>query len=165
MPGAGHSSLVDAVLDEYEAFLTGITFHRPAIRMVSDTTGTWADPDEVRTPGYWCRHMRHAVRFHDVLETLDAFDGCALVEVGPGTTLTSLARRHEGLRRNHSVLPALPHPTDATPDPKVLLSALGALWAAGVEVEWAELHRAGAPHRTSLPGYPFERTVFPPPGA
>ncbi|MEU1709143.1 type I polyketide synthase [Streptomyces sp. NPDC005706] len=165
VPGAGHSSLVDAVLDEYEAFLAAITFHRPAIRVVSDTTGTWADPEEIRTPAYWCRHMRHAVRYHDVLETLNAFQGCALVEVGPGTTLTSLARRHAELRWNHPILPALPHPTDETPDPKVLLSAVGALWAAGVDIAWPALHPGRAPRRTSLPGYPYERTAFPAPAA
>ncbi|MFE5401274.1 acyltransferase domain-containing protein [Streptomyces sp. NPDC056580] len=165
VPGAGHSSLVDAVLDEYEAFLAGVTFHRPVIRVVSDTTGTWADPEEIRTPAYWCRHMRHAVRYHDVLETLNAFHGCALVEVGPGTTLTSLARRHAELRWNHPVLPALPHPTDDTPDPKVLLSAVGALWAAGVDIDWPALHPGRTPRRTSLPGYPYERTAFPPPAA
>ncbi|MXM68594.1 acyltransferase domain-containing protein, partial [Streptomyces sp. HUCO-GS316] len=165
VPGAGHSSLVDAVLDEYEAFLAGITFHRPAIRVVSDTTGTWADPEEIRTPAYWCRHMRHAVRYHDVLETLNAFQGCALVEVGPGTTLTSLARRHAELRWNHLILQALPHPTDETPDPKVLLSAVGALWVAGVDIAWPALHPLRAPRRTSLPGYPYERTAFPVPAA
>ncbi|NUR02249.1 MAG: type I polyketide synthase, partial [Streptomyces sp.] len=165
VPGAGHSSLVDAVLDEYEAFLAGITFHRPAVRVVSDTTGTWADPEEISTPAYWCRHMRHTVRYHDVLETLNAFQGCALVEVGPGTTLTSLARRHAELRWNHPVLQALPHPTDETPDPKVLLSTVGALWAAGVDIEWPALHPLRAPRRTSLPGYPYERTAFPVPAA
>ncbi|MFJ5121788.1 acyltransferase domain-containing protein [Kitasatospora sp. NPDC088548] len=163
VPGAGHSSLVDAVLDEYEEFLAGITFHRPAIRVVSDTTGTWADPDEIRTPGYWCRHMRHAVRYHDVLETLNALPGCALVEVGPGTTLTSLARRHAELRWNHPILQGLPHPTDETPDPEILLSTLGALWAAGVEIDWPGLHPRRTPRRTSLPGYPYERSAFPVP--
>ncbi|MGW4288008.1 acyltransferase domain-containing protein [Streptomyces sp. NPDC004673] len=165
IPGAGHSSLVDAVLDEYEAFLADIAFHRPTIRVVSDTTGTWADPDEIGTPGYWCRHMRHAVRYHDVLETLNAFQRCALVEVGPGTTLTSLARRHADLRHSHPILQTLPHPTDETPDPKVLLSALGGLWAAGVAIEWAALHPPRAPRRTSLPGYPYERTGFTAPAA
>nr|UPA71924.1 phthiocerol/phenolphthiocerol synthesis polyketide synthase type I PpsE [Streptomyces sp.] len=165
VPGAGHSSLVDAVLDEYETFLSDITFHRPAIRVVSDTTGTWADPEEIGTAAYWCRHMRHTVRYYDVLETLNAFRGCALVEVGPGTTLTSLARRHPELRQSHPILQALPHPTDETPDPKVLLSAVGALWAAGVDIAWPALHFRRTPRRTTLPGYPYERTLFPVPAA
>ncbi|SES11045.1 Acyl transferase domain-containing protein [Streptomyces sp. yr375] len=164
IPGAGHSSLVDAVLDEYEAFLAGVTFHEPRIRVVSDTTGTWADPDEIRTPAYWCRHMRHAVRYHDVLRTLHAVRGCALVEVGPGTTLTSLARRHGELRHHHPILQGLPHPTDPTPDPQILLSTIGALWAAGVDIDWPALHPLRAPRRAAaLPGYPYERAAFPAP--
>lgn len=165
IPGAGHSSLVDPVLDAYETFLAGITFHKPVIRVISDTTGTWADPEEIATPAYWCRHMRHAVRYHDVLETLQAVKGCALVEVGPGTTLTSLARRHAELRWGHPILQALPHPTDPTPAPQTLLSAIGALWAAGVEIEWPALHLLRGPRRASLPGYPFERSTFPLPTA
>jgi acyl transferase domain-containing protein len=165
IPGAGHSSLVDPVLDEYAAFLSGITFHRPEIPVVSDTTGTWADPDEIMSPAYWCRHMRRAVRYHDVLETLHAVKGCVLVEVGPGATLTALARRHAELRRSHLILQSLPHPKDATPDPQILLSTIGALWAAGADIHWPALHTPPAPRRTGLPGYPFARTVFPLPAA
>ncbi|MFE3824879.1 acyltransferase domain-containing protein [Streptomyces sp. NPDC059092] len=165
IPGAGHSSLVDSVLDEYETFLAGVTFHEPVIRVVSDTTGTWADPEEIRTPLYWCRHMRHTVRYHDVLRTLQTVRGCALVEVGPGTTLTSLARRHGDLRHNHPILQALPHPKDPTPDARILLSTIGALWVAGVEIAWSALHPLRAPRRASLPGYPYERTSFPVPAA
>ncbi|MFD5672243.1 acyltransferase domain-containing protein [Streptomyces sp. NPDC127040] len=164
IPGAGHSSLVDPVLDEYETFLAGIAFHKPVIRVVSDTTGTWANPEEISTPAYWCRHMRHAVRYHDVLETLKAVEGSALVEVGPGTTLTSLARRHAELRWSHPILQGLPHPTDPTPDTQILLSTIGSLWAAGVEVEWPALHPLRDPSKASLPGYPFERSAFPVPG-
>ncbi|MFF3971215.1 acyltransferase domain-containing protein [Streptomyces rubiginosohelvolus] len=166
IPGAGHSSLVDPVVDAYADFLSSVTFRAPVIPVISDTTGTWADPEEIVTPGYWCRHMRHAVRYHDVLETLHALKGSVLLEVGPGATLTSLARRHAELRAEHLTVQSLPHPKDPAPDVKVLLSALGALWTAGVEVRWPALHEGGsAPRRTGLPGYPFERTSFPPPGA
>ncbi|MFD9434132.1 acyltransferase domain-containing protein [Streptomyces sp. NPDC060002] len=165
IPGAGHSSLVDSVLDEYEAFLAGVTFREPVIRIVSDTTGTWADPEEIRTPAYWGRHMRHAVRYHDVLRTLQSVRGCALVEVGPGTSLTSLARRQGELRGSHPILQGLPHPTDPTPEPQILLSTIGALWAAGVEIEWPALHPLRAARRVSLPGYPYERSAFPVPAA
>ncbi|MBB1252299.1 type I polyketide synthase [Streptomyces sp. OF3] len=160
IPGAGHSSLVDPVLDEYAEFLGGITFHPPAIPVVSDTTGTWAEPEEITSPAYWCRHMRQAVRYHDVLDTLNSVEGAALVEVGPGTTLTALARRHRELRRDHLILHSLPHPKDETPDPQVLLSTIGALWAAGTDVRWPALHTAPAPRRTGLPGHPFTRTAF-----
>ncbi|MEV6479350.1 type I polyketide synthase [Streptomyces sp. NPDC051576] len=165
IPGAGHSSLVDPVLGEFAAFLESVEFRAPDIPVISDTTGTWARPEHIATPDYWCEHMRRTVRYHDVLRTLAAFDDCALVEVGPGTTLTSLARRDSALRRDHLVMPLLPHPTDPTPAPETFLTALGALWTAGVDIDWAALHEGYRPRRTGLPGYPFRRTEFPLPVA
>ncbi|MFF7450319.1 MULTISPECIES: acyltransferase domain-containing protein [unclassified Streptomyces] len=158
IPGAGHSSLVEPVLDEFEAYVATVDLGEPAIPVISDTTGDWARPEAVTTPAYWRDHMRRAVRYHEVLDTLAAVPGSALVEVGPGSTLSALARRHPELRRDHAILQSLPHPTDPTPDVKILLSTLGALWAAGVEVDWPALHPQRTPRRTGLPGYAFQRT-------
>ncbi|MGD3111883.1 acyltransferase domain-containing protein [Streptomyces sp. YGL11-2] len=163
IPGAGHSSLVEPVLGEFATFLESIEFHEPRIPVISDTTGTWARPEEISTPAYWCDHMRKTVRYNGVLDTLHDIPRSALVEIGPGTTLTSLARRHAGLRKEHIILQALPHPTDPTPDMKILLTTLGALWAAGVEVKPAALHTEQDPRKTGLPGHPFQRTEFPVP--
>ncbi|MFJ9797190.1 acyltransferase domain-containing protein [Streptomyces sp. NPDC101145] len=165
IPGAGHSSLVEPLLGEFADFLKTVEFHTPRLPVVSDTTGTWARPEDITTPAYWCAHMRRTVRYHDVLDTLDAYDGCALVEVGPGTTLTALARRHAGLRHGHPILQTLPHPTDPAPETQTVRHALGALWAAGVDLTWSALHPHGTPRKTGLPGYPFQRVPFPPPTA
>ncbi|MFF3911427.1 acyltransferase domain-containing protein [Streptomyces sp. NPDC001848] len=161
IPGAGHSSLVEPVLGEYAERLKSVEFRSPQIRVVSDSTGTWADPERIATAGYWCDHMRGTVRYHDVLQTLDAYEGCVLLEVGPGTTLTSLARRHAGLRAGHLVLHTLPHPTDPTADTRTVLDALGALWAAGTDIDWSALHTGARPRRTGLPGHPLRRDRFP----
>lgn len=165
IPGAGHSSLVESVLEEYARFAAGIAFHQPTIPVISDTTGTWADPEDIATPEYWCRHMREAVRYHDVLETMAAVPDSVLLEVGPGTTLTTLARRCEGLRRGHPILHSLTHPTDPTPDSQILLTTLGALWSAGVEIDWSSLYPDRGAARGELPAYPFQRTEFPLPVA
>ncbi|GAA2268784.1 MULTISPECIES: type I polyketide synthase [Kitasatospora] len=163
IPGAGHSSLVDPVLDEFEAFVAGIELNEPSVPVISDTTGTWVEPARIATPGYWRDHMRRTVRYHEVLDTLAAIPHSVLVECGPGTSLSSLARRHPQLREEHEILQALPHPTDPTSDVKILLAALGGLWAAGADVAWPELHAPQTPRKTAVPGYPFRRTAFPVP--
>ncbi|MFJ8476082.1 acyltransferase domain-containing protein [Kitasatospora sp. NPDC094011] len=163
IPGAGHSSLVDPVLDEFEAFVAGVELHEPSVPVVSDTTGTWADPGAITTPGYWREHMRRTVRYHDVLDTLAGIPHAVLLECGPGTSLSSLARRHPRLREEHEILQALPHPTDPTSDVRILLAALGGLWTAGVDVAWPELHAPHTPRKTTVPGHPFRRTAFPVP--
>ncbi len=157
---AGHSALVEPVLEEFESFLAGITFRRPTIPVVSDTTGQWADPEQITTPAYWRAHMRQAVRFSDVLTVLGGTQDRVLLEVGPGLTLTSLARRHPATGESHLMLQSLPHPADPTPETSILLTAAGRLWTAGIELDWAELHGGRPRFRTKLPAYPFQRRSF-----
>lgn len=158
---AGHSALVEPILDQFEAYVAGLTLGRPEVPVISDTTGSWADPGDIATPGYWRRHLRHTVRFDDALSTVAEVPGGILLEVGPGMTLTSLARRHPALEGpDLLMLHTLPHPADETPELSILLTALGRLWIAGTELDWAGLHPGGGSHRVRLPGYPFRRTRF-----
>ncbi len=156
---AGHSSLVDPVLDAFEEHLRGLRMRSPEIPVVSDTTGGWAG-EEIATPAYWRAHMRRAVRFHDALGTLAALEAAVLLEVGPGLTLTSLARRNPALSQDHQMIQTLPHPADETPEASVLLSALGGLWLAGSDLDWVALHGGRDRRRVPLPGHPFERREF-----
>ncbi|MCF3123104.1 type I polyketide synthase [Streptomyces arenae] len=159
---AGHSALVEPVLDSFETYVAGLRLRAPRIPVVSDTTGAWVG-DEIADPAYWRAHMRRAVRFSDALDTLAGLDGAVLLETGPGMTLTSLARRHPALAEDHPVLQTLPHPADDTAEARVLLSALGSLWLEGTEPDWAALHGGRDRRRVSLPGHPFQRQEFLPP--
>src|SRR5437763_15422059 len=47
-------------------------------------------------------------------------------------------------------------PRDQLPDLAHLVTAVGRLWQAGVEVDWTAFHGDRRPARTPLPGYPFE---------
>nr|WSZ13608.1 type I polyketide synthase [Streptomyces canus] len=159
---AGHSALVEPVLDSFEAYASGLRLRAPRIPLVSDSTGTWAG-EEIATPAYWRAHMRRAVRFSDALGTLAGLDRAVLLEVGPGMTLTSLARRHPALAEDHPMLQTLPHPADDTPEAWVLLTALGHLWLEGTDLDWVALHGGRQRSRVPLPGHPFERREFLPP--
>lgn len=157
---AGHSALVEPILDEFEAYVAALRPARPVVPVVSDTTGAWADPGDIATAGYWRRHLRHAVRFDDALSTLAREPAGILLEVGPGLTLTSLARRHPALAGpDRLMLQTLPHPADETPELSILLTALGRLWLAGTELDWEALHPGGR-RRVRLPGHPFRRSRF-----
>nr|APD71704.1 type I polyketide synthase 10 [Streptomyces sp.] len=161
---AGHSTLVEPVLDEFEQFVAQAELRAPTIPFISDTTGQWTGAPEVTTSAYWRTHMRRPVRFHDVLGTLAERPHSILLEAGPGLTLTSLARRHPALGEDFEMVQTLPHPTDPTPELSVLLTALGRLWLAGTDVDFEALHRGRSPRRAKLPGYPFQRRSFLPAG-
>jgi amino acid adenylation domain-containing protein len=155
---AFHSPMMDPILDAFAARVAGTVRNAPALRWVSNLTGTWITPDEAVDPAYWARHLRGAVRFAECVATLAAEGGARVfIEAGPGRTLSSLVKRQvPGAVAIHS----LRHPDDAADDGTVLLEALGRAWAAGVEPDWAAVHGDEARRRVPLPTYPFERRRF-----
>ncbi len=128
---AAHSALVDPVIDEFREFLGGIPLRRPSVRLVSGVTGT-CDAD-FADPEYWVTHLRATVRFDAGLGHVLDGGPKVLVEVGPGTTLTTLARARAGTES--VVVNVTRHPAEKRTDRAVLLDALVRLWEAGVEVD------------------------------
>ncbi|OAI57219.1 hypothetical protein AYO50_00285 [Acidobacteria bacterium SCGC AG-212-P17] len=102
------------------------------------------------------RHLRHTVRFADGISELLKQPGVALLELGPGHTLSTLART---LVRGKSaaVISSMKHPQETAPETRVLYASLGRLWIAGVDVNWKASHADEHCRRISLPTYPFEK--------
>ncbi|WP_399920124.1 amino acid adenylation domain-containing protein [Streptomyces kanamyceticus] len=159
--GAGHSPLVEPILEEFHRTVASVELRDPEIPFVSDTTGTWARPGELTDPAYWTAHMRRAVRFGDALSTLLAEPDRILVETGPGMTLTTLTRQHPDLTGRHLVTQSQPHPTDPTSSHAVALDALGRLWLTGARVDWSAVQaRRPGRRRAKLPGHPLHRQHY-----
>ena len=163
--GAGHCQLLDPHLEEFRTALQKVRMNPPQLAYVSNVTGDWVKTVDAVNPDYWVRHLRYTVRFADGLSTLLADPNRILIEIGPGNTLTALARQ----QRVKPVLamPSLPHPSETVPATEVSYGALGKAWAAGAVVDWAQFHGRARRNRVSLPAYPFERTRhwFEPPAA
>ncbi|MER5648750.1 type I polyketide synthase [Streptosporangium sp. NPDC002524] len=157
---AAHSPLVEPALAGYAELVGGITLRPPAIRWISDRTGAPVSAREACDPASWAAHLRHTVRFSDALGTLLTGGEHALLELGPGRTLSGLARRHPDYRADRPVAQSLPHAADAGGGAAEFLHATGLLWQAGVPVEWSALHHGRRPRRTALPAYPFQRRRF-----
>jgi acyl transferase domain-containing protein len=79
-----------------------------------------------------------------------------MLEVGPGRTLTSLARQHPDSRR-HTCIATLPHPNDPTSGRVTALNALGRLWSIGASIAWQAVHDGELRRRVPLPTYEFDR--------
>ncbi len=157
---AAHSRLVAPILDEFRRFLGTIAFGVPRLPWVSNVTGTWIEVDQARSPDYWVDHLRSTGRFSDGLATVFASGPCALVEVGPGQTLSSFAQQHPGRPDAAVVVSSLRHPKESTADAAFLQRSLGRLWLGGVEVDWRGYFSRESRRRVSLPAYPFERRRF-----
>ncbi len=152
-----HSSRMDPVLKPFAEHLSLVRFHPPCLPWVSTVTGDWMTAAEATDPGHWVRHLRQPVLFADGLSRLLKDTDCLLLEVGPGRTLTGLASRHPERGEGRVMPPSLRHSQDPRLDREVLLHALGELWLAGSEVDWAAFHRHRRRRRVPLPTYPFDR--------
>jgi len=157
---AAHSAMLDPILDEFRAGVRKMKLRPPTRRFVSNLTGTWAEAHEVTSPEYWVRHLRHTVRFADGMATLMADKDRVFVEVGPGTTLCSLARMQRAKLPTHDVVACLRHPQEAADDVQFLLTALGRLWCAGRDPDWSRVFGEGARRKLSLPTYAFDHQRY-----
>ncbi len=153
---AFHSALVEPMLGAFEALLSGMALSAPRIPFVSNLSGRWITPEEACSPGYWVRHVRGTVRFADGLGELLGKPDRILLEVGPGETLSSLARRHPQAAQR-IVLASQCHPQRRERNAEQPMRCLAQLWVGGIDIE-AALPKGG--RRVPLPTYPFERQSY-----
>uniref|UniRef100_UPI00358FF8AF SDR family NAD(P)-dependent oxidoreductase n=1 Tax=Streptomyces afghaniensis TaxID=66865 RepID=UPI00358FF8AF len=149
---AFHSPLMDPMLDDFRAVTATLTHHRPRTPFVSAVTGAPAG-DDLASPEYWVRHLRETVRFADAVRTLAGTGADAFLEIGPDGGLTSLVA---DLAPDAAV--AVPLLRRDRPEEASAVTALAALYAEGVTVDWSALYAGtGARRLPELPTYPFQR--------
>nr|WP_246259535.1 acyltransferase domain-containing protein [Streptomyces typhae] len=152
---AAHSTLVEPVLDRFREVVRDIALTAPDTELISAMTGTADAP--FTDPEHWVRHLRGTVRFDAGLARLRERDPRLVLEVGPGTTLTTLARA-QGLPR---AVPLTRHPLEERDDREVLLAGLARAWEAVIDVDLSPLWpRPG--QRLPVAPYPFARIAHRP---
>ncbi|TQM85574.1 acyl transferase domain-containing protein [Saccharothrix saharensis] len=149
---AFHSPHMDEVLDAFRADLADVVFREPSITVVSDVTGEVATVEQLRSPEYWVRHIREAVRFLDGVRTLERLGVTEFVELGPDGVLTALTR--QCLEREPGSAVAVLRA--GRPELDHALSALGVLHTRGIPVTWD----FGDARPVTLPGYRFQGRRF-----
>ena len=158
---AFHSFMMDPVLEPFTKVLAKVDFQPPTIPYISNVTGKWITDEEATSPDYWASHVRKAVRFSEGLHTLLTTSSSILLEVGPGSTLTTLSRQHGKATKGTDVITSLPHSKDhETSEPKAMVQAMGKLWLAGAAIDWNQFYHGQRRLRVLLPTYPFERRRF-----
>jgi acyl transferase domain-containing protein len=157
---AFHSRMMDPILEVFARQVRKVRLQEPRIPFVSNLTGGWIRPGEAVDPDYWVRHLRRTVRFGEGLTHLFSDPARILLEVGPGTTLSTLARRHADRPAQQIVLSSLPRERDGAQDMPALLTALGRLWLAGAPLDAERFYSRERRRRVPLPTYPFERQRY-----
>jgi acyl transferase domain-containing protein len=157
---ASHCEAVDRILPQFSEAASRVHRKMPVIPCLSNLTGDWIGSDEIADQHYWSRHLRQTVRFADCMARLGQHSRLALVEVGPGRTLGSLARLQLGGGSSSVVVSSLRHALDAEQDGKVMAKSLGRLWMAGLSIDWSNYYADERRRRVPLPTYPFQRRRF-----
>lgn len=162
---AFHSAMMDPILEAFEATVAKVALSPPAIPYVSNLTGTWIESEEAVSPRYWVRHLREAVQFSKGVATLWSKPDRLLIEVGPGSTLRTLARQQAasaagGAPEDRVAIGSLRGPRDSGTDRATFLGALGQAWIAGAAIDFKGLNEGERRVKLSLPTYPFERERY-----
>lgn len=157
---AFHSYMMEPILEEFAAIVKQQDMNTPRIPFVSNVTGTWITPEQAADPAYWSQHLRGTVRFHEGLEQILSDDNVLLIEVGPGSTLSTFARRHKKRSSQHDIVNLVRHVQESAHDHSYFLKKLGQLWVCGCEIDWRQYGGDKPKRLISLPPYPFEKKRY-----
>ncbi|MFE7569226.1 SDR family NAD(P)-dependent oxidoreductase [Streptomyces sp. NPDC057539] len=155
---AFHSMMMDGVLDDFRAVAGTVSFNAPEIPVISNLTGRPAAADELRSPDYWTRQLRDAVRFMDGVNSLFEEGVTTFLELGPDATLTALVE--------DCVTGTGPAPTLTSvlrrerPETRTLATALAEAHVANTTVARPSLGHDAARGPVDLPTYPFQRRRY-----
>ncbi|MEM7309555.1 MAG: beta-ketoacyl synthase N-terminal-like domain-containing protein, partial [Planctomycetota bacterium] len=148
--GAGHSRELDGLLDELRDGLAGLRPRAARIAMRSTVTGGPVRGDELDAE-YWLRNVRDRVRFADAIAGLADAAPAVFLELSPHPLLlTELSADLRAAGAPALALAGLHQDRDVRGS---LLEACGALFRAGVELDWDALH-GGRGRCAALPAYP-----------
>jgi acyl transferase domain-containing protein/acyl carrier protein len=154
---AFHTEMMEPILGEFTELVRSLRPAAPKIPFISNVTGTWITAAEATDPRYWARHLRQTVRFARGIGELLREPEWILIELGPGHTLSTFAKRHPAKHVNQVILNTMRHPQHDRSDAETLLTALGKFWVVGGQVDWQGVSASGQRRRMPLPTYPFER--------
>lgn len=157
---ASHSALTDPIVGELQQVIAGVRRNPPEIPFVSNVTGALITDEQAMDPAYWGRHLRGTVRFADGLAQLLEAGRRVLLEVGPGETLSSLARQHRLADSASAILSSQQHPQQQEHNERHMAGVIGQLWCAGVSIDWDACHPGRKPRRVPLPTYAFQRQSY-----
>ena len=146
MPTAAPEREIEALAE----FAASLTLSRPERPIVSGLTADWGGA-EMATAAYWTDHLRGVARFDEAVRCAAALANPVFLEVGPGSALSAVVRRTGVVAQ---VITSTRDGADRSPNPGDVLAALGVLWTAGADIDWAAVPRHGR-RRVSLPTYPF----------
>ncbi|MBK9146340.1 MAG: amino acid adenylation domain-containing protein [Flavobacteriales bacterium] len=154
---AFHSPMMDAIMEPYKKVVESVKLSAPRIPIVSTVTAEWLKDDEATSSKYWSGHLRATVRFAQAVKFAWSDADRVMLEVGPRTTATTLARQQSTDNKKQAAVPSLGDSAGNGNELTQLLKAVGGLWQSGVLIDWSKFYEREDRCRISMPTYAFER--------
>ncbi|MBB3996732.1 non-ribosomal peptide synthetase/type I polyketide synthase [Aureimonas pseudogalii] len=151
---AFHSPLMEAALPDLGRLCEATGLRPLDIPLVSNLDGASRAAGTMLAPEHWMRHAREPVQFQRSMETLARDPTTIVVEIGAGTTLTTLGRATGTLEAGRFV-PTLRRTGDGA---EAIEDAVAAIVALGLDLG-RDVLGSGTLPGSALPLYPFDRTV------
>ena len=130
---AFHSQLMDPILDDFERLADRFSYQDAKVPFISNVSGRPLANGQRLDGAYWSRHARQPVRFADGMLSLSEMGVTACLEIGPQPHLLALGRRC----LPEAEIDWLPSLRSRHDEWGTILGSLGALYTAGVEIDWA----------------------------
>jgi acyl transferase domain-containing protein/acyl carrier protein len=154
---ASHSPQTVTLAEELRRCLTDLRPRPASLPFVSTVTG--AVYESALDGAYWARNITEPVQFTAAIRNLVQAGHRAFLEISPHPVLQSSVQQgvmHLGAGDQTTVLPCTRR---NEPERPALLLSLGALYAAGREIDWARLYPSPA-RPAPLPTYAWQRERF-----
>jgi acyl transferase domain-containing protein len=160
---AFHSAMMSPVVEPFLAVVRSVKLRAPQLPIISTVKGAPMTEADATDPYYWANHLRATVKFSPALFASMGLGGNIFVEVGPRTTLSSLAVQHFAKAGKPGEACVAISMLADQPDPQSELGgigmALGKLWCSGLPLNW-DLVWGGGRKVPLASTYPFERKEY-----
>ncbi|NKE59942.1 SDR family NAD(P)-dependent oxidoreductase [Lentzea sp. PSKA42] len=155
---AFHSPLMEPMLDEFRAAISGIIFEAPIIPLISTVTGEQARVEQITSADYWVSHVRETVRFADGIAWLTSHGVTQFLEIGPDGILSAM------VQDSADDIVAIPLLRKDRDEAEAITSALAGLHVRGTRVDWPAYFAGTGAARVELPTYAFQTKRYWPKG-
>ncbi|MCK4258170.1 MAG: amino acid adenylation domain-containing protein [Halanaerobiales bacterium] len=158
---AFHTPMMEKAAQEFQEKISSYTMKEPQLPIVSNTSGTWVEENEMTCPEYWAKHILKPVNFTKSLVEILKNEQDVFIEIGAGRTLSAFARQHDAKVAGQQFINLIRHPREDKDDVEYINNKLGQIWCAGIDIDWNALKGELIRNRLSLPTYVFDEKHYP----
>ncbi|EKE00875.1 MAG: hypothetical protein ACD_21C00260G0004 [uncultured bacterium] len=158
IPYAFHSEAIGEILNEYSQALNTLTFHAPAIPIMTTVDGELLEYEQIKFKNHFKEHFRNPVLFSQCIEELIKDNFTVFLEIGMGHALSILVKQHQDSLITISSLPSeKDFVKNGVNQYAYFNRALGECWINFIDVDWVAYYGDEKRRCLPLPTYPFEK--------